>query len=89
MPYLQADGLFGDNPGLGELARLRSLTALIQPRLVRLTDAADQLRPFFTADRDLEMEDDARASLTDDAAGCSTRRSLPWRRSRTMRAGPR
>ena len=64
LPYLQADGLFGDNPGLGELARLRALTALIQPRLVKLADAPEQLRPFFTADGALPIEEDARASLT-------------------------
>lgn len=68
LPHLQADGQFGDNPGLGELARLRSLAALIQPRLVKLADAPEQLRPFFTADRDLPIDDDARASLKDDAA---------------------
>ncbi|MCB1252746.1 MAG: glutamate--tRNA ligase [Austwickia sp.] len=67
LPYLQADGLFGDNPSLGELARLRSLTALIQPRLVKLSDAPEQLRPFFTADQALTIDDDARATLTQDA----------------------
>lgn len=64
VPYLQADGLFGPNPTLGELARLRSLASLIQPRLVTLSAAPDQLRPFFTADADLVVEDDARAALS-------------------------
>ena len=68
LPYLQADGLFGDNPSLGELARLRSLAALIQPRLVKLSDAPEQLRPFFTPDEALEVEPDARGSLKQDAA---------------------
>ncbi|WP_219107286.1 glutamate--tRNA ligase [Austwickia sp. TVS 96-490-7B] len=64
IPYLQADGLFGPSPSLGEVARLKSLAALIQPRLVTLADAPDQLRPFFVPDADLVVEDDARASLT-------------------------
>ena len=68
LPYLQADGLFGDTPSLGELARLRAMAELIAPRLVKLADAPDQLRPFFTADQDLEIDDDARAALPANAA---------------------
>ncbi|WP_116112933.1 glutamate--tRNA ligase [Austwickia chelonae] len=63
IPYLQSDGLLGENPTLGEIVRVRSLAELIQPRLVKLTEAAEQLRPFFTADDELVVADDARASL--------------------------
>lgn len=67
LPYLQRDGLFGENPSLSELARLRDLAALIQPRLVKLSDAPDQVRPFFTADAELPVDEDALRSLKDDA----------------------
>lgn len=68
LPFLVADGLLGENPSLGELARLRALTALIQERLTHLTGAADQLRPFFTPDDELVVEEKARASLKGDVA---------------------
>ena len=68
LPFLVADGLLGENPSLGELARLRALTELIQERLTHLTGAADQLRPFFTPDDELVVEDKARASLKGDPA---------------------
>ncbi len=68
LPFLVADGLLGDDPSLGELARLRSSVILIQERLTHLTSASDQLRPFFTADEDLVIEETSRASLKDGAA---------------------
>ncbi|GAB76612.1 glutamyl-tRNA synthetase [Austwickia chelonae NBRC 105200] len=68
VPYLQSDGLLGENPSLGEIVRVRSLAELVQPRLVRLTEAAEQMRPFFTADEELVVEEDARASLKGDVA---------------------
>lgn len=67
LPYLQADGVLGDNPSLGELARLKSVAELIQTRMTLLTEASALVRPFYTDDADLVIDDDARAGLKDDA----------------------
>ena len=67
LPFLQADGVLGDNPSLGELARLRAVTELIQTRMVHLTEATDLVGPFYVADDAVEVADDARAQLKDDA----------------------
>lgn len=66
-PYLQADGVLGDNPSLGELARLKSVAELIQTRIALLTEASALVRPFYTADADLQIDEDARAGLKDNA----------------------
>lgn len=68
LPYLQADGVLGDNPSLGELARLKSVAELIQTRIALLTEASALVRPFYTADDALQIDEDARAGLKDDAA---------------------
>ncbi len=68
LPFLAADGVLGDAPSLGELARLRSVTALIQTRMVHLTEASDLVAPFFVPDGAVEVADDARAQLKEDAA---------------------
>ena len=67
LPYLVEAGVLGAEPTLGELARLRSVTELIQTRMVLLTEAAPLVRPFFVADADLEVADDAQAQLKEDA----------------------
>ena len=67
LPFLQADGILGDNPSLGELARLRAVTELIQTRMVHLTEASDLVAPFFVPDDAVEVAEDARAQLNDDA----------------------
>ena len=68
LPFLEADGVLGDNPSLGELARLRSVAELIQTRIAHLSEAAPLVRPFFVGDDMLEIADDARAGLGDNAA---------------------
>ncbi len=68
LPFLQADGVLGDNPSLGELARLRAVTELIQTRMVHLTEASDLVAPFYVPDDAVEVAEDARAQLTDGAA---------------------
>jgi len=50
-----------------ELGRLKSLAELVQTRIVTLTDAAPLVAPFYTADDDLPIADDAREQLKDDA----------------------
>jgi glutamyl-tRNA synthetase len=67
LPYLRVEGVLGDNPSLGELARLRSVTELIQTRMALLTEAPALVRPFFVADDALEIADDARGQLKEDA----------------------
>jgi glutamyl-tRNA synthetase len=67
LPYLQADGVLGDNPSLGELARLKSVAELIQTRIALLTEASALVRPFYTADEELQIDEDARGGLKDDA----------------------
>lgn len=67
LPYLQADGVLGDNPSLGELARLKSVAELIQTRITLLTEATAMVRPFYTDDAALQIDEDARAGLKDNA----------------------
>jgi glutamyl-tRNA synthetase len=67
LPFLKADGVLGDNPTLGELARLRKVAELIQTRIVTLAEATPLVAPFYVADQELEIADDARAGLGDDA----------------------
>ncbi|KRF25567.1 glutamate--tRNA ligase [Phycicoccus sp. Soil803] len=67
LPFLQADGVLGDNPSLGQLARLKKVTELIQTRMVLLTEASALVRPFFLGDDEIEVAEDARAQLKDDS----------------------
>lgn len=67
LPFLVEAGVLTSNPSLGELGRLELVAALVQPRLVKLSDAADLVRPFYTPDDALPIADDARAQLKDDA----------------------
>ena len=67
LPYLQRDGVLSGNPSLGELARLKSITTLIQTRMALLSEASALVTPFYVADDALEIAEDARAQLKDDA----------------------
>ena len=67
LPYLQTAGVLSDQPTMPELGRLKSLAELVQTRIVTLTDAAALVAPFYTADDDLPIADDAREQLKDDA----------------------
>ncbi len=67
LPYLEEAGVLSGNPSLGELARLKAVTELIQTRMSLLTEAPALVAPFFVADDQLEVQDDARAQLKDDA----------------------
>ncbi len=86
LPFLLADGVLGDTPSLGELARLRQVAALIQTRIAHLTEAGDLVRPFYVADDAVEVADDARSQLTDDSprvldAAIAALEALPDERS--------
>ena len=68
LPFLVADGVLGENPSLGEFARLRLVAELIQTRIAHLSEAAPLVRPFYVGDDALEIAEDARAGLGDNAA---------------------
>jgi glutamyl-tRNA synthetase len=67
LPFLVADGVLPQQPSLGELARLRAVTELIQTRMAHLTEATDLVAPFYVADDAVEVAADARAQLKEDA----------------------
>ncbi|MBM6405613.1 glutamate--tRNA ligase [Phycicoccus sp. CSK15P-2] len=67
LPFLQRDGVLGEAPSLGELARLEAVAELIQTRIAHLTEASDLVGPFYVADDAVAVADDARAQLKDDA----------------------
>ncbi|MEW1954113.1 glutamate--tRNA ligase [Terrabacter sp. NPDC080008] len=67
LPYLVDAGVLGETQSLGELARLKAIAELIQTRIALLTEAPALVRPFFVADDELVIDDDARAQLKDDA----------------------
>ena len=67
LPFLEADGILSGSPSLGELGRLREVAALIQTRIAHLTEAGALVGPFFVPDDMVEIADDARAQLNEDA----------------------
>ena len=67
LPFLERDGVLSGNPSLGELARLRSITELIQTRMALLSEATALVAPFYVADDALEIADDALAQLKENA----------------------
>jgi glutamyl-tRNA synthetase len=68
LPYLEADGVLSGSPSLGELGRLMSVAALIQTRIGLLSEATPLVRPFFVADDQIEIADDAGTQLGGDSA---------------------
>ncbi|WP_370893424.1 glutamate--tRNA ligase [Janibacter sp. GXQ6167] len=67
IPYLVEGGALPESYGMGELARLEEITELIQTRIALLTEAAPLVAPFYTADEDLPIAEDALAQLKPDA----------------------
>jgi glutamyl-tRNA synthetase len=67
LPHLVDAGVLSATPTLGELGRLKEITALIQTRIALLSEAAALVGPFYVADDALEVADDARAELGDGA----------------------
>ena len=68
LPFLQRDGVLSGSPTLPELGRLQEVAELVQTRIVLLTEATPMVAPFYTADADLPIADDARLQLKDGAA---------------------
>jgi len=67
LPFLEEAGVLSGNPSLGELGRLKEVAELIQTRIGTLKEAAPLVAPFFVADDALEVDEDARAGLADNA----------------------
>ena len=68
IPYCSGAGLFNDVPRPSERALLAAAAPLVQERVSLLREVPGMVAFLFTADDDLEIEADARASLNDDAA---------------------
>ena len=66
-PFVTEAGVLSAEPSERDLRVLEAAAALIQPRLVKLTDAAEQLTSYYVADADLVIADDARAQLKENA----------------------
>ena len=68
VPHLQAAGVLSAQPTTWDFGRLMKIVPLIQTRMNLLTEAAPLVAPFFVADDELQIADDARAQLKDNAA---------------------
>ncbi|NLJ53572.1 MAG: glutamate--tRNA ligase [Intrasporangiaceae bacterium] len=67
LPFLEQAGVLSGNPSLGELGRLKDVAELIQTRIGTLKEAAPLVAPFFVADDELVVAEDARGGLADNA----------------------
>jgi glutamyl-tRNA synthetase len=68
LPHLVADGVLAPEPGKDDQQRLVQLAALVGTRIVVIADATPLVRPFFLADDQIEIADDARAQLGEGSA---------------------
>ena len=67
LPHLRSAGVLPEAPSPEQMATLRAVTELIQTRMALLSEAAALVGPFYVADDAVEVADDARAQLKDDA----------------------
>ena len=67
LPFLHADGVLEAHPSLPELGRLKLVAELIQTRITLLSEATPLVKPFYVEDDALEIADDARKDLKDNA----------------------
>ena len=68
IPYCSGAGLFNDVPRPSERELLAAAASLVHERVALLGEVPGMVGFLFTADNELEIEADARASLGDDAA---------------------
>lgn len=68
IPYCSGAGLFNDVPRPSERALLAAAAPLVHERVSLLGEVPGMVAFLFTADDEIEIEADARASLGDDAA---------------------
>ncbi|WP_298887889.1 glutamate--tRNA ligase [uncultured Serinicoccus sp.] len=67
LPVLRGAGVLREQSDMGELARLEAVADLIQTRIQVLSEAVPMVRPFYVRGADLEIAEDARGQLKDDA----------------------
>ncbi|WP_298750933.1 glutamate--tRNA ligase [uncultured Serinicoccus sp.] len=67
LPVLREAGVLGEQSGMGEVARLEAVADLIRTRIQVLSEAVPMVRPFYVRGADLEIAEDARGQLKDDA----------------------
>jgi glutamyl-tRNA synthetase len=67
LPVLREAGVLGPQSGMGELARLEQVAELIQTRIQVLAEAVPLVAPFYVRGAELQIADEARAQLKDDA----------------------
>jgi glutamyl-tRNA synthetase len=67
LPFLERGGVLSGAPSLGELGRLKEVAALIQTRIGTLTESVALVGPFFVADDELEIDQEARSALAPNA----------------------
>ena len=67
LPVLREAGVLGEQSGMGELARLEAIADLIQTRIQVLSEAVPMVAPFYVRGEELEIAEDARGQLKDDA----------------------
>jgi glutamyl-tRNA synthetase len=67
LPFLQDDGALPRAASLPELGRLNEIVPLIQTRINLLTEATPLVAPFYVADDQLEIAEDARKQLKESA----------------------
>ena len=68
LPYLQAGGVLGEDVTEQQRALVAAATPLVQTRMNLLGEAPELMGFLFTADEDLEVQDDALKKLGDDPA---------------------
>ncbi|GAA1169310.1 glutamate--tRNA ligase [Ornithinimicrobium humiphilum] len=67
LPVLREAGVLGPQSDMGELARLEAVAELIQTRIQVLSEAVPLVAPFYVRGEELQIADDARATLKEDA----------------------
>ena len=67
LPFLVKDGVLPEQPSLPQLGRLNLVAEQIQTRISLLTEATPLVAPFFTADDELPIAEDARKQLKESA----------------------
>ncbi|HEX8507987.1 MAG TPA: glutamate--tRNA ligase, partial [Propionibacteriaceae bacterium] len=67
VPYLQRDAVLSPAPSAADLDRVAEIAPLVQTRVQVLSEATAMVAPFFVADGELPVADDARAQLGDRA----------------------
>jgi glutamyl-tRNA synthetase len=67
LPVLRDAGVLGPQSGMGELARLKAVAELVQTRVQTLSETVPLIAPFYVRGDELQIADDARAQLKEDA----------------------